>query len=212
MPDVEPEPPSVPGRSYRAAWPAQDPEPPSVPGRQHGATWAGLGIGLGFALLQFLVARGDRWVGIGIGVLGLCAAGIAATLTVAAFLVDRLGSRARTQRGVEEFGKAMLALAIAGSLQIPGCVATYARGELRIHRAQAWCEELLPRLDAYREQQGHYPATLLELGIPNPPSDYTEVNGLYRSYQDGFGFDLMDGGWCSGWCMSSSTRTWQHYD
>jgi len=212
MPEIEPEPSSVIGRSHRAVWQAEDPERTSVPGRRHGAAWAGVGIGLGFALLQFFFAGGDQLVGVAFAVLGLCAAGGAAVLTIAAFLVDRLVSRGRTQRGAEEFGRAMLALAIAGGLQVPGCVATYARSEIRLHRAQAWCEELLPRLDAYREQQGHYPGTLLELGIPTPPSDYTGVMGLYRTHEDGFWFDLNDGGLFSGWSMSSDTRTWRHYD
>ena len=188
-----------------------DPEP-SVPRRRHGALWAGIGIGIVLAVLQVLVARGEWMTGVAFGLLGLCAAGAAAVITVAAFLIDRLRSRAGTPRGIEEFGKAMLVVAIAGCLQVPGCVATYVHGEIRMHRAQVWCEELLPRIDTFHEQHGHYPATLLDLGISVPSSDFTHVSGLYRSDADGFGFDLMDGGWVSGWYLTNSNRTWRHYD
>ena len=170
-----------------------------------------IGVGLGLAFLQFLVAGGEGMVGMVFGLLG-AAFGVCASLTAfVAFLAGPFSRSARVRRAAAATAQVASALALAGYLQVAGCVATLARGQYQVRQAKAWCESLLPRLDAYREKNGHYPGTLLELGISTPPSEYTSVLGGYQTFKDGFCFELSTG-MVSGWSLSSETRTWQHFD
>jgi hypothetical protein len=78
-----------------------------------------------------------------------------------------------------------------------------------------WCDGVVPRLDAWKESHGAFPASLKDLGDDVVPPRLIHGEVHYSSGGSSFMFDVPDPDefvfpW--GWEYYSDTRRWHHYN
>jgi hypothetical protein len=98
-------------------------------------------------------------------------------------------------------------LAIAVSMLVGDWVNRY-----QVHAAKTYVDEALPVLDAFHEDQGHYPETLAEAGLESPPKLLREPGG-YTGTVHTFRFELWDPSkLMSGQQIVGDDREWRAFD
>lgn len=109
----------------------------------------------------------------------------------------------------------LLACCVAGCIWLAGFVA-HAVHEQRIHRAEAWCEDLANLIERSRAETGTYPAGIDELirSLGPPPSIFDdEYDPTYQRTEGGFRlrFDVRTPGTLSHqdiYTLDGESREW----
>jgi hypothetical protein len=96
--------------------------------------------------------------------------------------------------------------------QVPGIIAGVRVATMQDERAKRWCERLIPRLEAWRDDTGEYPKDLSQLGITIDPPLACRGSPDYFGTSNRFLLGFCDGGLLSGWEYSSERQRWSHYD
>lgn len=79
--------------------------------------------------------------------------------------------------------------------------------DYRLEATKKHCENLIPRLDEWRQQNGRYPTTLIEIGESNPSRWLLEFD--YGPSEDRFTFSMTDpSAFFEFWIYESDKRQW----
>jgi hypothetical protein len=121
-------------------------------------------------------------------------------------------ARARHVQRATTFATVGLGIA----LQLPGCVGGALLNRWDVARAKAYCDALIPAIEAFHAAGGAYPAGLheLEIELESPPLLWRR-SGHYASGttpDDGPWYCFDFGDMFSAWYYSSQAGVWQHYD
>ena len=87
--------------------------------------------------------------------------------------------------------------------------------EYDIRKAKVFCENLVPLLEAYKEENEQYPASVRKVLPKNQklPLVLKDGNFVYSCYEGTFSFSFSDpGGFMNGWLYSGKDNTWYEWD
>jgi len=119
--------------------------------------------------------------------------------------------------GLESTGLLFLSLSFSLLLQLLGLFFAdqFARADIR--KAKVFCESLVPKIEAWKQEHGNYPATIesvfaKDVRLPRLTRN-VDSNGIgfYQGTSTNYCFFLHDpGSIFSGWLYFSETRTWSY--
>jgi hypothetical protein len=96
-------------------------------------------------------------------------------------------------------------------LLLPVCPIAMVIADYRMEATKRHCENLIPRLDEWRQQNGHYPTTLIEIGESNP--HHWLIEYYYGSSENSFHFQISDPSAFFGlWIYDSGEHRWIEED
>ena len=125
-----------------------------------------------------------------------------------------------TSRRVSGFREAFvlrsaMLLVVFGIAQAPRSCAHRREVWASVDDAMAACSDFVPRLAAWRNAHGEYPASLSELGEDASLPQLLHGKARYSAKDDRFNFDVPDPTeflFPEGWEYYSDTRRWHHYN
>lgn len=169
-----------------------------------------IAMGLALAVTAAITMRGS--FGHAMVIMMLFYASVGVGLLMVGMLCFALDQRGRRSLLV---GCALLGLLGGIALQVPSYITGRLLLRRDIHEAKAYCETLVPRLDAYRQRHGRYPATLKAiLRQPDEPPRLLD-DEFYEINDDGesFGFVFWSPGeMMEGFYYVNSSRSWTRID
>jgi hypothetical protein len=178
--------------------------------KRHSLGWTALVSVVVFAVMTWFLHGSFVHFAISIGLALLIAVAV-----VIAFVVRIVRQFARRDSSHELFDRDGRQLLFSWFILLSAAIVSVVPGVFveiwHIDRAQTWAVELVPRLEAWRETHGSYPATLDEIdGDLDGPLLVGQGALHYSASANGFVFDLWTG-LLSGDTWSSANPTWRHY-